>query len=59
MHMSNTELIRKLRAVLGPENVLSAPSESVVYDCDAFTVERRMPLAVVFPRSAPNTLPKS
>ncbi|MGA2255486.1 MAG: FAD-linked oxidase C-terminal domain-containing protein [Thermoguttaceae bacterium] len=50
--MPNTELIRKLRAVLRPENVLSAPSELVVYDCDAFTVERRMPLAVVFPRSA-------
>ena len=50
--MPNTELIRKLRAILRPENVLSAPSELVVYDCDAFTVERRMPLAVVFPRSA-------
>ncbi len=50
--MSNTDLIRKLRAALRPENVLSAPSELVVYDCDAFTVERRMPLAVVFPRSA-------
>ena len=50
--MPNTDLIRKLRAALRPENVLSAPSELVVYDCDAFTVERRMPLAVVFPRSA-------
>ena len=50
--MPNTELIRRLRAALRPENVLSAPSELVVYDCDAFTVERRMPLAVVFPRSA-------
>ncbi len=50
--MSNTELIRKLRAALRPENVLSAASELVVYDCDAFTVERHMPLAVVFPRSA-------
>jgi len=50
--MPNTDLIRKLRAALRPENVLSAPSELIVYDCDAFTVERRMPLAVVFPRSA-------
>jgi glycolate oxidase len=50
--MPNTELIRKLRAALKPENVLSAASELVVYDCDAYTVERRMPLAVVFPRSA-------
>jgi len=52
--MPNTELICRLRAALRPENVLSAPSELVVYDCDAFTVERRVPLAVVFPRSAEN-----
>ena len=50
--MPDSELIRRLRAALRPENVLSAPSELVVYDCDAYTVERRMPLAVVFPRSA-------
>ena len=50
--MPNTELIRRLRAALRPENVLSAPSEMIVYDCDAFTVERRLPLAVVFPRCA-------
>ena len=28
---------------LGRENVLSAPSELAVYDCDAFTIERRRP----------------
>jgi glycolate oxidase len=50
--MPNTELIRNLRAALKPENVLSAPSELAVYDCDAFTVQRRLPLAVVFPRCA-------
>ncbi len=50
--MPNIELIRRLRAALRPENVLSAPSELIVYDCDAFAVERRMPLAVVFPRAA-------
>jgi glycolate oxidase subunit GlcD len=51
--MPNTELIRKLRAALRPENVLSAPSELAVYDCDAFTVARHVPSAVVFPRSTP------
>jgi glycolate oxidase len=50
--MANNELIRRLRTALGPENILSAPSELAVYDCDAFTVERRPPVAVVFPRSA-------
>jgi glycolate oxidase len=37
--------------VLGPEGILSAPSELAVYECDAYTLERRPPLAVVFPRS--------
>ncbi len=44
-------MIRRLRAAVGRENVLSAPSETAVYDCDAFTVERRPPVAVVLPRS--------
>jgi glycolate oxidase len=50
--MAISEMIRRLRIALGAENVLSAPSELAVYDCDAFTVERRPPAAVVFPRSA-------
>ncbi len=37
---------------MGRENVLSAASELSVYDCDAVTIERRRPDAVVFPRSA-------
>lgn len=44
-------LISDLRATLGRENVLSAPSELAVYDCDAFTIERRRPDAVVLPCS--------
>jgi len=32
-------------------DVLSAPSELAVYDCDALTIHRQMPAAVVFPRS--------
>jgi glycolate oxidase len=49
--MANSEIIRRLRSALGTDNVLSAPSELAVYDCDAYTVERRPPTAVVFPRS--------
>src|SRR5580698_6715265 len=44
-------LIRGFRAILGTDGVLSAPSEMAVYDCDAYTVERRLPIAVVFPRT--------
>ena len=50
--IERSELIRDLRRVLGPEGVVSAPSELAVYDCDALTIERRSPDAVVFPRSA-------
>jgi glycolate oxidase len=49
--MLYSPLIRDLRHCLGHENVLSAPSELGVYDCDAFTVERGRPDAVVFPRN--------
>jgi glycolate oxidase len=49
MHQSS--LVRELRAALGGENVLSAPSELAAYDCDAFTLQSNSPHAVVFPRS--------
>ncbi|MBN2578171.1 MAG: FAD-binding protein [Pirellulales bacterium] len=49
--MTFPPLIQELRRALGGENVISAPSELAVYDCDAFTARRRRPEAVVFPRS--------
>jgi glycolate oxidase len=50
--MSYSPLVRDLRKCLGAENVLSAPSELAVYDCDGYTIERHRPDVVVFPRSA-------
>lgn len=47
----NGSLLREFRACLGRENVLSAPSDLAVYDCDGFTVEKVRPEAVVFPQS--------
>jgi glycolate oxidase len=44
-------LVRELRRCLGADNVLSAPSELVVYECDGYTIEKNRPEAVVFPRS--------
>lgn len=44
-------LLKQLRRRLGAENVLSAPSELVVYECDGYTIEKNQPDAVVFPRS--------
>ncbi len=44
-------LVTELRAAAGRENVLSAPSELAVYDCDGLTIERQPPRAVVLPGS--------
>src|SRR5438067_1518582 len=44
-------LIDRLRHLLGPENVLSASSDMASYECDGYTIERKKPNVVVFPRS--------
>lgn len=45
-------LLREFRSCLGAENVLSAPSDVAVYDCDGFTIDRVRPEAVVFPQAS-------
>src|SRR5437868_3058247 len=45
-------LVDRLRALLGRDGVLSAPSELIVYECDGFTIEKNRPNVVVFPTSA-------
>jgi glycolate oxidase len=49
--MHQSPLVKDLRITLGGENAISAPSELAVYDCDAYTLKRNAPEAVVFPRS--------
>src|SRR5262245_8941950 len=49
--LTTPQLIEDLRAALGSENVLSAQSERVVYECDGFVIEKNCPDVVVFPRS--------
>jgi len=44
-------LVEELQAVLGADGVLTDPSDLVPYECDGFTIERRVPQVVVFPRS--------
>src|SRR5215471_14397451 len=44
-------LIDRLRAIVGPENILTSPSELLVYECDGFTIEKNKPDVVVFPTS--------
>lgn len=43
--------IEDLRDRLGAERVLSSPSDMRAYDCDAYTVDRSAPMAVVLPES--------
>ncbi len=50
--MATTALVSELRKCLGRDQVLSAPSELAVYDCDAYTAQRRSPEVVVFPRTS-------
>jgi glycolate oxidase len=45
-------LVDRLRRAVGHENVLSADSELLVYECDGFTIEKNSPDVVVFPRRA-------
>ena len=43
-------LLEALAGRLGPDAVVSEPSEVLVYKCDASTLRRALPRAVVFPR---------
>lgn len=45
------ELSQQLRALLGPEAVVDQPDELLVYECDAYTLEKNPPNAVVLPRT--------
>jgi glycolate oxidase len=44
-------LFDRLRDLVGAEGVLSAPEELLVYECDAYTLEKNPPQAVVLPRT--------
>lgn len=44
------DLVRDLRASVGGAHVLAHPEQLQVYECDAYTLERRQPNVVVLPR---------
>jgi glycolate oxidase len=46
---SNSALVDRLRAIVGPGALLASPSELLVYECDGFTIEKNQPDVVVFP----------
>ena len=44
-------VVADLIAIVGPENVLHRRDEMLVYECDGYMVEKRVPDVVVFPTS--------
>lgn len=48
---TEAQLLRELVAIVGAEGVLSGRSEMRVYDCDAYTVDKSAPAAVVLPQT--------
>src|SRR6516165_10061309 len=44
-------LLDRLRQVLGPDALLTSPSDLLVYECDGYTIEKNRPDVVVFPTS--------
>src|SRR5216117_797725 len=47
----NSGLIEALRAIVGDDGVVSKPQELLVYECDAYTLEKSLPNVVVLPRT--------
>ncbi|MBX9623353.1 MAG: FAD-binding protein, partial [Gemmataceae bacterium] len=46
---SQAALVARMKAVVGPDNVLASAAELSVYECDGYTVEKNRPEVVVFP----------
>src|SRR5262245_46323237 len=46
---TGTTLIDRLRQIVGPDGLLTSPSDLLVYECDGYTIEKNKPDVVVFP----------
>lgn len=44
----SSPLIDRLRAIVGSQNLLTSPSDLMVYECDGFTIEKKIPEVVAF-----------
>lgn len=45
------EFVNSLRRIVGPDGVLTAHAELLVYECDGFTIEKNSPDVAVFPKT--------
>jgi len=48
---TSSNLLESLRAIVEPESVLGNPDELLVYECDGYVVEKKVPDVVVFPQT--------
>ena len=46
------QIVAELRAIVGRSYVVADADELLVYECDAYTLEKYLPSVVVLPRSA-------
>src|SRR5437773_7667640 len=51
MDKNAPQLVDQLRAIIGEDGVVCKPEELLVYECDAYTLEKNLPNFVVLPRS--------
>jgi glycolate oxidase subunit GlcD len=51
MPIGEQEMVRAMEGILSPEQVLSGPASQRAYDCDAYTVDRSKPTAIVLPET--------
>jgi glycolate oxidase len=47
----SADMLAALRRIVGTENVIHGDQELLVYECDAYTLEKQLPNVVVLPRS--------
>ena len=45
------QMLRALVQIVGGENVIFGEEELLVYECDAYTLEKNLPNVVVLPRT--------
>ena len=44
-------IVEELRAIVGPEGMVAGAQDLMVYECDAYTLEKHLPGVVVLPRT--------
>jgi glycolate oxidase len=44
-------VVEELRRIVGDDGLIVQPQDLIVYECDAYTLEKRLPHAVVLPRT--------